>query len=100
MLVTFMSDAHENITMFGDVAIRLLKMMGQSGTVPSAIVAKNVPEALENLTAAIEQEKQKPKQLKHSDDDEEPEVSLVHRALPLIDLLKDATTHQCDVLWK
>lgn len=100
MLVTFTCNAHENITMFGNVALRLLKMMGQSGTIPSAIVAENVPEALERLTAAIEQEKQKPQPTRHSDDDEEQEVSLVHRALPLIDLLKDAATHKCSVLWK
>ena len=100
MLVTFTCNAHENITMFGNIALRLLKMMGQSGTVPSALLAENVPEALERLTAAIEQEKQKPQSTRQSDDDEEQEVSLVHRALPLIDLLKDAATHKCSVLWK
>jgi len=53
MLVTFTSDAYADITMFGDVAVALLKVMGHSGTVPSAIVAEDVPAALSRLTAAI-----------------------------------------------
>ena len=39
MLVAFKSDAYADIIMFGDVAQQLLKMMGHSGTVPSAIQA-------------------------------------------------------------
>jgi len=35
MLVTFTFAACADITIFGDVAIRLLKMTGHSGTVPS-----------------------------------------------------------------
>ncbi len=52
MLVTFFCPAYANITMFGDVAVRLLKMMGHSGTVPSALLAENVPAALGRLEAA------------------------------------------------
>jgi len=33
MLVTFTTDAYADITMFGDVALTLLKMMGHSKTV-------------------------------------------------------------------
>ena len=99
MLVTFTCNAHENITMFGSVALRLLKMMGQSGVVPSAIVAENVPEALERLTTAIEQEKITSQTTSPSEDDEQ-DVSLVHRAMPLINLLKNAAAQQCSVLWK
>ncbi|HAJ92821.1 MAG TPA: hypothetical protein DCO71_09470 [Gammaproteobacteria bacterium] len=32
MLITFSSSAYANITMFGDVALRLLKLMGHSGS--------------------------------------------------------------------
>jgi len=39
MLVTFTTKAYADITMFGDVAVAMLKMMGYSGTVPSAIRA-------------------------------------------------------------
>ena len=34
MLVTFSCPAYANIMMFGDVAVRLLELMGHSGTVP------------------------------------------------------------------
>ena len=51
MLVKFRSEAG-NITMFGDVAVTLLKMMGQSGVLPGALVAKDVPAALERLKRA------------------------------------------------
>ena len=47
MLVTFKSDAYADIMMFGDAAHRLLKMMGHSGTLPSAILAEDVPAALD-----------------------------------------------------
>jgi hypothetical protein len=33
MLVTFTTDAYADITMFGDVALAMLKMMGHSATV-------------------------------------------------------------------
>jgi hypothetical protein len=46
MLVTFTTKTYPDITMFGDVATRLIKMMGASGTVPSAIDAAGVSNAL------------------------------------------------------
>jgi hypothetical protein len=57
MLVTFTTKAYADITMFGDVAIAMLKMMGHSGTVPGAIRAEEVPKALSRLTAAIDAKK-------------------------------------------
>lgn len=102
MLVTFSCDAHENITLFGDIAKRLLLMMGHSGTVPGAIKAQDVPNALASLTRSLkETDTQKVNRLddsKEQDDDEE-EISLAKRAYPLIQLLKNATAAQCDVMW-
>ena len=49
MLVTFSCDVYPNTTYFGDVAQTLFKMMGQSGNVPGAILAEDVPKALERL---------------------------------------------------
>jgi Domain of unknown function (DUF1840) len=103
MLVTFRTDAYANITMFGDVAIRLLKLMGHSGTVPSAILADDVPRALARLKAAIASDKaasaDSPATDAQSDDSEEPQVSLAHRAFPLIELLEAAAKRKCDVMW-
>ena len=58
MLVTFSCSAYADITMFGDVAVRLLKLMGHSGTVPGAILAEDVQAALECLVAADQVEQQ------------------------------------------
>ncbi len=98
MLVTFTTDAYADITMFGDVALALLKMMGHSGTVPSAILAADVPAALSRLTAGIEAAKAAPSV--NEEDEDEPQVSLSNRALPLINLLTAAAKEGCDVMWK
>jgi len=99
MLVKFDSDVG-GFTMFGDVAVQLLKMMGHSGTVPSAIVAKDIPAALARLQAAIGALPPEPAQAsKARDEKEEPKVSLRQRAYPLVDLLERAAKANADVLW-
>lgn len=103
MLVTFTCKAYADITMFGDVALSMLKMMGHSETVPGAILAEDVPAALERLKRAIDAAKATPAQSepKHRDDDsDEQPVSLAHRALPLIELFEAAARENCDVMWK
>lgn len=98
MLVTFTTEAYADITMFGDVAITMLKMMGHSATVPSAILAADVPEALRQLTLAVEAENAL--QPVEVDDEDEPAVSLSNRALPLINLLTAAAKAGANVMWK
>jgi hypothetical protein len=100
MLVTFSCPAYADITMFGDVAVRLLKLMGHSGTIPSALLAEDVPAALERLHAAVETAGQMPlpEESGHIDD-EEPPVNLSHRALPLLELLGAAKKAKCNVMW-
>ncbi len=100
MLVTFSCPAYADITMFGDVATRLLKMMGHSATVPSALAAQDVQPALERLEAAIEAESEslEPESTSGEEDDE-PAVGLAHRALPLIELLRAAAEAKCNVMW-
>ncbi len=100
MLVTFSCPAYADITMFGEVAVRLLNLMGHSGTVPSALLAANVQAALERLEAAVEADKQlsQPKESAEGEDDE-PAVTLSHRALPLIELLKAAAKAECNIMW-
>lgn len=100
MLVTFTTNAYADITMFGDVALTLLKMMGHSATVPGAILAEDVPAALSRLTAAIEAEKALPPAEDKNADEDEPVVSIAHRALPLVDLLAAAAKAESNVMWK
>lgn len=102
MLVTFRSKAWGNITMFGDVAVALLKLMGHSGTVPSAILARDVPAALQRLkdrlAAGTFEEVEKPSS--EEGDEERPKVGLRTRAHPLIEMLAAAAEQESDVLWQ
>ena len=98
MLVTFTTEAYADITMFGDVAKTMLKMMGHSDTVPGAILAEDVPDALRHLTAAVEAEDVSPPV--EVEDENEPEISLSNRALPLINLLAAAAKAGANVIWK
>lgn len=100
MLVTFSCPAYANITMFGDVAVRLLRLMGHSGTVPGAFRAKDVEAALARLEAAVEADRNRPEPEPAQAEDDEPAVTLAHRALPLVELLKAAVAANCDVMWK
>lgn len=100
MLVTFSCPAYADITMFGDVAVQLLKMMGHSGTVPSALTAEDVQAARVRLEAAVEQSSEPEESIKDgAEEDGEPAVSLSHRALPLIELLRAAAKEKCNVMW-
>jgi hypothetical protein len=102
MLVTFSCPAYADITMFGNVAVHLIKMMGHSGTVPSAILAADVPAALERLEAAVKMQGHLPEPAASAgekDDDKEAAVSLAHRALPLRELLRAAAKAECNVMW-
>jgi hypothetical protein len=104
MLVTFTCKAYADITMFGDVALGMLRLMGHSETVPGALLAEDVPAALDRLRRAVEAAKaepaQKPSEGSADDAWKEPPVSLAHRALPLIELLSAAARQKCDVMWK
>lgn len=99
MLVTFTTKYQPDIIMFGDVGLAMLKMMGQSNSVPGAILAEDVPTALSKLNTALS--------LVSDDtisdldnDDQETTVNLATRALPLIDLLNKAIQQNSDLMWE
>ncbi len=98
MLVTFRSKAYANITMFGDVAVRLLKMMGHSGTVPGALMPEDIPAALGKLKATLAQA-EPPDTAPPKGDEDEPAVSLSHRAMPLMELMEAALKDEVPVMW-
>jgi hypothetical protein len=105
MLIKFKTDAYADITMFGDIAKRLLKMMGHSGTVPGAILAEDVPAALERLQRRVKEGPPENTEASNAGNDrreEDPEehVSLGNRALPLIELLTAAKAKHRDVMWE
>jgi hypothetical protein len=101
MLVTFRSKAYANVTMFGDVATALLKMMGHSGTVPSALLARDIPPALQQLEQGLAaMPKEQAEWRDKEDKDAEPQVGLKRRAHPLIQLLHASQAQGADVTWE
>ena len=102
MLITFKTTAsYPEITMFGEVALKLLEMMGRRGTVPSAIGAEDIPQALESLRKRIaEADAALEDQPPHEEEEgEERRVSLHNRAVPLIELLEAAQKEGVAVMW-
>jgi hypothetical protein len=101
MLVTFRTNAWANITMFGDVAVALLKMMGHSGTVPSALLARDIPAALARLKQQLARRgEEEYAGAPSGDDDGEKPVGLALRAYPLIEMLSAAAEQEADVMWQ
>lgn len=100
MLVKFSCQAYADITMFGNEAVRLLKLMGHSGTVPGALLAEDVQVALRHLEAVFETDEQLPEPGESAEgENNSPAVRHPHRTLPLIGLLKAAAKEQCNVMW-
>ena len=110
MLVTFKTSAHSDITFFGDAAVSLLKLMGQSGNVPGALLAADIPAALQTLHEGLAKlsDAESPDANDASsagsngtsaDSDEAPPVALQTRAGPLVSLLEAAADANENVLW-
>ena len=100
MLVRFESKVGA-FSMFGDIAVTLLKLMGHSGTVPGAILSQDIPAALGQLRSALHAQPETP-ETDESDGEEkhEPRVSIHKRAVPLIDLLTRSAQVGSDVMWR
>lgn len=100
MLVTFKTNSHADITTFGDVAEKFLKMMGHSGAVPGALMAADVKPALDSFKDKLALETPPPaKRDNDSDDDGEVPVSNATRAAPLIGLMEAAIASGDNVMW-
>lgn len=108
MLVTFKTNAYSDITLFGEPAVSLLKMMGQSGNVPGAVLADDVAAALSSLraelaaSAAAEEQgssSEAEPEAADQDADANPPIALHKRAGPLVELLEAALAAGENVLW-
>jgi hypothetical protein len=101
MLIKFQTKAYASITMFGEVALTLIKLMGHSGSVPSAVLADDIPAALARLQSAVAAQPEHPLDpVTASNSEAGQHVSLAHRALPLIALLQAAAAEGEAVLWE
>ena len=111
MLVTFKTTAYADITMFGDAATDLLKLMGQSGNVPGAIMGEDVVTAMDSLKQQLaSQPDSDANTLTHASDgtgegreegsdEHSNRVALATRAVPLLELLEAASASGANVVW-
>ena len=99
MLLTFKTSAYANITMLGDVGLKMLEMMAFGHSLPGAISADDVPTALDNLQLALDK---LPPQIEPADEagEDQPAVSVHTRAIPLIELLQAAAADETYLRWE
>jgi uncharacterized membrane protein len=97
MLVRFKSSKTESITMFGDVAAELIRMLGASGAIPSAIAAKDLPAAAASLRQQLELLSEP---VETASEEREPSVALAVRASPLLDIMKRAGDANVPLMWE
>jgi hypothetical protein len=105
MLVRF-STRHGQLTMFGDAATSLLKLLGHSATIPGAILAADLPAALASLRSGLDRQGDTPvpepgaEAASTLDEDTPPPITLRTRAVPLIDLIETAIVRGADLMWE
>lgn len=112
MIVTFSTKSGQ-LTMLGDSAVALARLGGHSGTVPSAVLAADLPQFTQRLRAGLAEHGAEPspaQATEHSpgpDDDTEedevrrpPPVTLKMRAAPLLDMLDTAIAQQSGLMWE
>ncbi|HET7159870.1 MAG TPA: DUF1840 domain-containing protein [Burkholderiales bacterium] len=102
MLIRFNSKAG-SITLFGEAAATLLRMMGQSGAIPGAILAPDIPAAVARLRNALNSGDVAPPEKTEDqadDKDVEPPIGMRQRAFPLIELLERAAKQNTAVIWE
>jgi hypothetical protein len=113
VLTTFKSKAGANVLMFGEIASRLITLLGKDGHDAKGIVTvEQLPAAIARLKAAIEEERQRLAAQTDVERDEAEEVdreqgrvgmnaavNLAQRAWPLLDLLERAQAEGEPVVW-
>ncbi len=87
--------------MLPDYADQILKMIGHSGEVPSALLSTEIEPAIKLLEIGLAQkelEKVKPLESQYHQENNIP--SLRTRVYPFRELLKRAKDKQCGLAWK
>lgn len=105
-MIRFESDAGAPVTMSDEFALAFIRMMGHSPSVPGAILAADIADALEGLRSGVQAEQQRadeaapPEEADAGGDDEPPPVRLSTRAFPLVRLLEAAARERKDLMWQ
>lgn len=107
-LVVFRSRAAGEIFMFAETARRIFEILGRQEAPRGVITAEQVPEALQRLVDAVEEEKA---QLKAATEDadlhdrqgdggeQQRAITLGQRSYPLIEMLRAAQDKKVEVTW-
>ena len=107
-LVTFKSRASADVIYFGDVARRLLALMGKEPADQGIVTVEQLPKAIAHLKAAIEEDRERHRQQaldeepgseRAEDGGSRPRVSLTQRALPLLAMLEESLAEKTPVVW-
>lgn len=108
MIVTFKSAACADVIYFGDVAQRLMALMGKDAGPKGIVTVEQLPEAIARLKAAIDADRERHLRLVQDeergtetaeDGGTRPAVSLTQRALPLLALLEESLAEKKPVVW-
>lgn len=105
MIVIFKSSVCGDVIMFGDVAARLLKIMGKDAEAKGIITVEQLPDAIARLRAAAMADKNA--RAEAMNDESEPgddearrnQISLAQRAVPLLELLELSLKKSKPVVW-
>jgi hypothetical protein len=112
MLITFKSKSYPDVTMYQEHAKRILDLLNKEPEI-GVITYAEAGRAVELLEHEIEESRKHPptdvveQDIKahrmEDDDDREHEqaevVSFSTRAYPMLEMLRSARDHRCDILW-
>jgi len=109
MLVNF-STRFGQLVMQGEPAVGVCRFGGHSGTVPSAVLAADLPGFLAKLRAGLELQgdqvsppppaREQGGDWEGEEDPRERPIKLRLRAVPLLDMLDTAVLRQSDLFWE
>jgi hypothetical protein len=109
MLVVFTCKVHADVVMFGDLAGRFLRIMGENELPPGILRGERIKEAADKLRAWLDELPVEPEpdegNSKNAVDDADAKerrnrVGLKIRALPLLELMDASYRKECDVIWR
>jgi hypothetical protein len=98
MLITFKSPASSDVTMFGEVAVKMLEIIGKEFTDKGIITVENLPAAIARLKGAISADIRIRCQAEPGNDGKDS-VGIAQRAPPLVELLEWSLKQAVPVVW-
>jgi hypothetical protein len=103
MLITFKSRATQDLTMMNDLAAVLLGIVGKPLSERGVITAAEMPAAIQKLERAAHEDRSRheaaPDNAEEADEGQEEPLHLGQRAYPFLDMLRESSRANTDVLW-